>query len=74
MENFVFHRLQGTKKGVPLYSNLVNLKSNTMKNTVQSYDISTRLTNNLDGFCLNLIFFNKSLPVSHSAIRFKASL
>lgn len=23
------------KKGVPLYSNLVNLKSNTMKNTLQ---------------------------------------
>ncbi len=28
----------GIKKGVPLYSNLVNLKSNTMKNTVQSYE------------------------------------
>lgn len=27
----------GHKKGVPLYSNLVNLKSNTMKNTLQSY-------------------------------------
>ena len=27
-----------TKKGVPLYSNLVNLKSNTMKNTLQRYD------------------------------------
>ena len=27
----------GIKKGVPLYSNLVNLKSNTMKNTMQSY-------------------------------------
>ena len=26
-----------TKKGVPLYSNLVNLKSNTMKNTPQRY-------------------------------------
>ena len=24
----------GIKKGVPLYSNLVNLKSNTMKNTI----------------------------------------
>ena len=24
------------KKGVPLYSDLVNLKSNTMKNTLQS--------------------------------------
>ena len=27
----------GIKKGVPLYSNLVNLKSNTMKNIVQRY-------------------------------------
>lgn len=27
----------GIKKGVPLYSNLVNLKSNTMKNTMQIY-------------------------------------
>ena len=26
---------QGTKKGIPLYPNLVNLKSNTMKNTMQ---------------------------------------
>ncbi len=25
----------GTKKGIPLYPNLVNLKSNTMKNTLQ---------------------------------------
>ena len=30
--------LQDTKKGVPLYSDLVNLKSNTMKNTLQNYD------------------------------------
>ena len=28
----------GIKIGVPLYSNLVNLKSNTMKNTMQSYE------------------------------------
>ena len=27
------------KKGVPPYSNLVNLKSNTMKNTVQIYEL-----------------------------------
>ena len=25
------------KKGIPLYPNLVNLKSNTMKNTMQKY-------------------------------------
>ena len=28
----------GQKKGIPLYPNLVNLKSNTMKNTLQRYD------------------------------------
>ena len=28
---------KGTKKGIPLYPNLVNLKSNTMKNTMQRY-------------------------------------
>ena len=27
----------GIKKGIPLYPNLVNLKSNTMKNTMQRY-------------------------------------
>ena len=32
----------GIKKGVPLYSNLVNLKSNTMKNTLQRYDYITK--------------------------------
>ena len=26
---------KGIKKGIPLYPNLINLKSNTMKNTVQ---------------------------------------
>ena len=31
------------KKGIPLYPNLVNLKSNTMKNTVQRYALSTFL-------------------------------
>ena len=35
--------LKGHKKGVPLYSNLVNLKSNTMKNTMQSYDFYLNL-------------------------------
>ena len=28
----------GQKNGIPLYPNLVNLKSNTMKNTLQRYD------------------------------------
>ena len=27
----------GKKNGIPLYPNLVNLKSNTMKNTLQRY-------------------------------------
>ena len=31
-------RLLGKKNGIPLYPNLVNLKSNTMKNTLQRYD------------------------------------
>ena len=33
----LFCLLLGIKKGIPLYPNLVNLKSNTMKNTMQSY-------------------------------------
>ena len=28
---------KGKKNGIPLYPNLVNLKSNTMKNTMQRY-------------------------------------
>ena len=31
-------RLLGKKNGIPVYPNLVNLKSNTMKNTLQRYD------------------------------------
>ena len=31
--------LKGIKKGIPLYPNLVNLKSNTMKNTMQIYAV-----------------------------------
>ena len=31
------------KKGVPLYSTFVNLKSNTMKNTAQRYGIPVTL-------------------------------
>ena len=34
---------KGIKKGVPLYSNLVNLKSNTMKNTMQRYEFFTNM-------------------------------
>ena len=49
-----------TKKGVPLYSNLVNLKSNTMKNTVQRYSLFSYAPN----YCaLNTYFyaiFNKN--------------
>ena len=36
--NNMFFTLE-TKKGVPLYSNLINLKSNTMKNTLQMYTL-----------------------------------
>ena len=38
IQNSMFSLRIDTKKGVPLYSNLVNLKSNTMKNTMQRYD------------------------------------
>ena len=38
IQNSMFSLRIDTKKGVPLYSNLVNLKSNTMKNTLQRYD------------------------------------
>ena len=34
---------KGIKKGVPLYSNLVNLKSYTMKNTMQRYGFFTNM-------------------------------
>ena len=34
---------KGIKKGVPLYSNLVNLESNTMKNTMQRYGFFTNM-------------------------------
>ena len=34
---------KGKKKGVPLYSNLFNLKSNTMKNTMQRYGFFTNM-------------------------------
>ena len=34
----------GTKKnGIPLYPNLVNLKSNTMKNTMQRYGLFRKM-------------------------------
>ena len=50
--NSMFFLRIDTKKGVPLYSNLVNLKSNTMKNTMQRY-----------GYCCNLasVFHNNFL-------------
>ena len=32
-------KVMGKKNGVPPYTNLVNLKSNTMKNTLQKYTI-----------------------------------
>ncbi len=41
--SFLKLRRKDTKKGIPLYPNLVNLKSNTMKNTVQIYGIGSAL-------------------------------
>jgi len=43
---------KGKKNGVPPYTNLVNLKSNTMKNTLQRYDI----------FLYLQIFYTKNSP------------
>ena len=34
------YKSEAKKKGLPLYPNLVNLKSNTMKNTMQKYGFS----------------------------------
>jgi len=34
---------KGKKNGAPLSPNLINLKSNTMKNTMQRYGFSTKL-------------------------------
>ena len=57
----------GIKKGIPLYPNLVNLKTNTMKNTMQRYGFAYYVpsvhTKNLP----SLIFFHGSvtfLPTS----------
>ena len=46
---------KGKKNGIPLYPNLVNLKSNTMKNTMQRYGLSIMLQE------LALVFFSKSI-------------
>ncbi|CCY83173.1 unknown [Prevotella sp. CAG:1185] len=47
-----------TKKGVPLYSNLVNLKSNTMKNTVQRYGFITTSPNLYAKIIIILYYIN----------------
>ena len=44
---------KGIKKGVPLYSNRVNLKSNTMKNTLQRYDT----------FCKSATFYQIKITI-----------
>ena len=41
-------KVNGKKNGIPLYPNLVNLKSNTMKNTLQRYILFRKM----QGFCL----------------------
>ena len=49
---------KGKKNGIPLYPNLVNLKSNTMKNTMQRYGLSIMLQElTLDFFSKSIIFF-----------------
>ena len=49
---------QGTKKGIPLYPNLVNLKSNTMKNTMQRYALGANMQICNPETCSLLMFFN----------------
>ena len=45
------------KKGIPLYPNLVNLKSNTMKNTMQRYKVWIQNASNKTYFLSTLRFF-----------------
>ena len=45
------------KKGIPLYPNLVNLKSNTMKNTMQRYKLWIQNASNQTYFLSTLRFF-----------------
>ena len=46
------------KKGIPLYPNLVNLKSNTMKNTMQRYGLFVILQELLRSFLEKGVIFS----------------
>ena len=49
--------VRAKKNGIPLYPNLVNLKSNTMKNTMQRYGLLGKLQENrLNIFSKRIIF------------------
>ena len=48
----------GKKNGIPLYPNLVNLKSNTMKNTMQSYALISKKQEKGSKKCPLWIIFN----------------
>ena len=50
--------LIGIKKGIPLYPNLVNLKSNTMKNTMQKYGFAAEMQENEEYISPVIIFFH----------------
>ena len=43
--NSTYFSIKGKKNGAPPSPNLVNLKSNTMKNTLQRYAVSANSTN-----------------------------
>ena len=54
---------KGIKKGIPLYPNLVNLKSNTMKNTMQKYGFPVFLQGVAGKNCHSITIF-KAYAVS----------
>ena len=49
---------KGKKNGIPLYPNLVNLKSNTMKNTMQRYGLFAILQELVHSFLEIGMFFS----------------
>ena len=50
-------RLLSKKKGMPLHPNLVNLKSNTMKNTLQRYVYHRNPASIFQEKCIEITFF-----------------
>ncbi len=55
------HKIVENKKGIPPYPNLVNLKSNTMKNTMQRYATFTFRPNYFLEKIAVIRFFNTNI-------------